>query len=53
MSDVLEDLLLRPFPGADRARLFDQIERLGQWVRSEEYREALEGFVAPLPAKVI
>jgi DNA-binding MarR family transcriptional regulator len=47
MSDVLEALLLDPFPAADRARLFDQIERLGRWVRSEEYRAALDGFVAP------
>jgi DNA-binding MarR family transcriptional regulator len=47
MSDVLEALLLNPFPAADRARLFDQIERLGRWVRSEEYRAALDGFVAP------
>lgn len=51
MSDVLEDLLLQPFPGADRTRLFDQIERLGRWVRSEEYRAALESFVPPLSAE--
>lgn len=48
MSDVLEALLLDPFPAAERARLFEQIERLGRWVRSEEYRSALEGFVAPV-----
>jgi len=51
MSDTLEGLLLDPFPEAERARLFDQIERLGRWVRSEEYRAALEGFVPPPLAK--
>lgn len=48
MSDALEALLLAPFPPADRARLFDQIERLGKWVRSDEYRAALERFDASL-----
>lgn len=47
MSDVLEALLLDPFPPEDRARLFEQIERLGRWVRSDAYRAALDGFVAP------
>lgn len=47
MSDALEALLLSPFSPADRARLFDQIERLGTWVRSEDYRRALEGFETP------
>ena len=47
MSDMLEALLLDPFPSEDRKRLFEQIERLGRWVRSEEYRAALDGFVAP------
>lgn len=47
MSDVLERLLLDPFPEAERARLFEQIERLGRWVRSDEYRAALDAFVAP------
>lgn len=47
MSDVLEDLLLRPFPGPHRAQLFEQIERLGNWIRSEEYRTALDSFLAP------
>jgi DNA-binding MarR family transcriptional regulator len=46
MSDALEALLLAPFPDADRARLFDQIEKLGTWVRSDEYSRALDGFDA-------
>ena len=50
MSDALEALLLDPFPVADRARLFEQIERLGRWVRSDEYRRALESFEAPPPS---
>jgi DNA-binding MarR family transcriptional regulator len=49
MSNALEALLLDPFPAADRARLFEQIERLGLWVRSDDYRRALEGFTAPAP----
>jgi len=51
MSDALEALLLDPFPPADRVRLFDQIERLGRWVRSEDYRLALEKFTAPTAAE--
>lgn len=47
MSDALEALLLAPFAPADRTRLFDQIEHLGAWVRSDDYRRALEGFEAP------
>ena len=47
MSDALEDMLLAPFSPAERKRLFDQIERLGTWVRSEDYRQALEGFDPP------
>ncbi len=47
MSDALEALLLGPFPPSDRSRLFDQIEKLGQWVRSEGYRQALESFEVP------
>lgn len=46
MSDELEALLLGPFAPADRVRLFEQIERLGLWVRSEEYKRALEGYPA-------
>lgn len=49
LSDALEVLLLDPFPPADRARLFDQIERLGRWVRSDDYRSALERFEADMP----
>jgi hypothetical protein len=49
MSDALEALLLDPFPVADRARLFEQIERLGRWIRSHEYHRALESFEAPPP----
>jgi DNA-binding MarR family transcriptional regulator len=51
MSDALEALLLDPFPPADRARLFEQIERLGRWVRSDDYRLALERFQAPAAAE--
>jgi DNA-binding MarR family transcriptional regulator len=47
MSDALEALLLAPFPPEDRLRLFEQIERLGQWIRSEDYRRALQAFPAP------
>lgn len=47
MSDALEALLLAPFAPADRELLFEQIERLGTWVRSDDYRRALEGFEAP------
>lgn len=47
MSDALEALLLAPFAPADRELLFEQIERLGTWVRSDYYRRALEGFEAP------
>lgn len=50
LSDALETLLLHPFPGADRTQLFDQIERLGNWVRSDDYRAALERFDPGLPA---
>jgi DNA-binding MarR family transcriptional regulator len=50
LSDALEVLLLDPFPAADRAWLFSQIERLGRWIRSEEYRAALERFDEDLPA---
>lgn len=50
MSDALEALLLDPFPVADRARLFEQIERLGRWIRSDEYHRALESFEAPPPS---
>ncbi|WP_103258089.1 MarR family winged helix-turn-helix transcriptional regulator [Tabrizicola aquatica] len=51
LSDALEALLLDPFPAADRARLFEQVERLGRWVRSDDYRAALERFDAGLPAE--
>lgn len=47
ISDALEGLLLAPFSPDDRARLFDQIERLGTWVRSNDYRRALEDFETP------
>ena len=50
MSDALEALLLDPFPAENRARLFDQIELLGRWVRSDEYRAALQRFDASLDA---
>lgn len=49
ISDALEALLLDPFPVADRARLFEQIEGLGRWVRSDDYRAALDRFAAALP----
>ncbi len=44
LSDELEALLLAPFPPDDRARLFQQIERLGLWVRSEDYKRALQNY---------
>ena len=44
LSDALEALLLQPFTPDERARLIDQIGALGQWVRSEAYRRALDGF---------
>jgi DNA-binding MarR family transcriptional regulator len=46
VSDALEALLLAPFPPEDRRRLFEQIERLGQWVRSEDYQRALQAYPA-------
>jgi DNA-binding MarR family transcriptional regulator len=49
LSDSLEALLLNPFPPADQARLFEQIERLGRWVRSDDYRKALEGYDTAYP----
>lgn len=49
LSDALESVLLQPFPAEDRARLFEQVERLGVWVRSEEYHRALEGFATATP----
>lgn len=44
VSDELEALLLGPFAPADRLRLFEQIERLGLWVRSDDYMRALESY---------
>lgn len=49
VSDALEALLMDPFPAEDRARLFENIDRLGQWVRSDAYRQALESFDTSLP----
>lgn len=46
VSDALEGLLLSTFPPEDRQRLFEQIERLGQWVRSDDYKRALEVYPA-------
>lgn len=46
LSDALEALLLDPFPPQDRARLFDQIQRLGAWVRSDDYKQALSRYPA-------
>lgn len=46
VSDALEGLLLSAFPPEDRQRLFEQIERLGQWVRSEDYKRALQDYPA-------
>ena len=48
VSDALEALLLAPFPGEDRARLLAQIEKLGLWVRSDEYRRMLDDYEAAL-----
>lgn len=44
LSDALEGLLLGAFLPEDRQRLFEQIERLGQWVRSDDYKRALEEY---------
>lgn len=44
VSDALEGLLLGTFPPEDRQRLFEQIERLGQWVRSDDYKRALQDY---------
>lgn len=44
LSDALEGLLLGAFLPEDRQRLFKQIERLGQWVRSDDYKRALEEY---------
>jgi DNA-binding MarR family transcriptional regulator len=46
LSDALEELLLGSFSASDRLRLFEQIERLGQWVRSDDYKRALEDYPA-------
>lgn len=46
VSDALEDLLLDSFSPEDRQRLFEQIERLGQWVRSDDYKRALQDYPA-------
>jgi DNA-binding MarR family transcriptional regulator len=46
VSDALEGLLLATFPPEDRLRLFEQIERLGQWVRSDDYKRALHDYPA-------
>jgi DNA-binding MarR family transcriptional regulator len=44
VSDALEALLLARFSPEERARLFEQIDRLGQWVRSDDYRRALQDY---------
>jgi DNA-binding MarR family transcriptional regulator len=50
VSDALEGLLLARFSPEDRARLFEQIDRLGQWVRSDDYKQALQEYPAPRAA---
>lgn len=47
VSDALEGLLLGAFTHEDRLRLFEQIERLGRWVRSDDYRRALQDYPTP------
>jgi DNA-binding MarR family transcriptional regulator len=47
VSDALEALLLASFPPDERLRLFEQIERLGHWVRSDDYKRALQEYPAP------
>lgn len=47
VSDALEGLLLGAFTPEDRLRLFEQIERLGRWVRSDDYRRALQDYPTP------
>jgi DNA-binding MarR family transcriptional regulator len=44
LSDGLEALLMQPFPLEERARFLAQVERLGQWVRSEDYQQAIAAF---------
>lgn len=46
LSDSLEEVLLEPFTGEERDRMFDLLERLGVWVRSEEYRSTLQEYGA-------
>jgi DNA-binding MarR family transcriptional regulator len=46
ISDALEEILLEPFGSDDRARMFALVERLGNWVRSDNYRRQLDGFDA-------
>jgi len=47
VSDALEGLLLAPFSPQDRSQLFEQIERLGHWVRSDDYQRALQDYPTP------
>lgn len=44
ISDELEEVLLGPFTGAERDQMFDLLERLGLWVRSEEYHATLKSY---------
>lgn len=44
ISDELEDVLLEPFAADERDQLFDLLERLGIWVRSEDYHAALKAY---------
>lgn len=47
ISDALEALLLDPFPPGERERFLEQVERLGQWVRSDDYKRALQDCIDP------
>lgn len=43
LSDQLEEVLLQPFSPDEREQLFTLLERLGIWVRSEDYHSVLNG----------
>lgn len=42
LSDALEEILLEPFAPDERKGMFDLLERLGEWVRSGDYKAALD-----------
>lgn len=44
LSDELESILMLPFPPEERAQFLAQVERLGHWVRSDDYQRAITAF---------